>query len=110
MVENDTFPIDQFWPFSLNRLTYSLEMLTVQYRIKGSFYFGPSEKAIFCEIINKNIDIEFVRLNKHTLEIDYENFFSFILYTFYTRKHQSIATPRKVDRSGALMEIWTRAM
>ena len=31
-------------------------------------------------------------INEHTLKI------SFILYTFYTQKHQSNATPRKVGR------------
>ena len=45
----------------------------VSYILKGSFHFGPSEKKLFLwffyEIINKDIDIEFVKFNKHTLEI-----------------------------------------
>ena len=58
----------------------------------------PRKKAIFCEffeIINEDVDIEFVRLNKHNLKIHLKKN-SFILYTFYTEKRHSKATRQKV--------------
>ena len=67
--------------------------------VKGSFYFGPSEKKpfllIFYEITNKDIDIESVRLNKNTLEIHVERFFHLFSTLFM---HKNVSQTRRLEK------------
>ena len=82
---------------------FHYELLSLSQTIlRGHSNLDPRKKSYFCEIINKNIDIEFVRLNilhityidiliynnKHTVEIHYKIFFH-LFYTLFIHKNVS---------------------